>query len=214
MAGKQGLEMLLSQYKHSTNLKKYISCFLSEFEEVKQAISDSVRYRYLADSFGVMVDDIAYLVGATRIIYGAAALGFFGFYANPGALPAGDDNDPSLGGILRSDSDEESGDFVRTDVQLKNAIRARIVKIMGSCTIEQLLTYTDLVMGRTINMEIVEGHQTMNFIVHGRLSVAERVLMSYMLPDFKPQGIKITLRDDTGTIALVNVSNVYPPEKV
>lgn len=104
-----------------------------------------------------MVDDIAYLVGASRIIYGATSLGYFGFYDNPGAYPAGDDNNPAVGGILRSDSDKESGDFVRTDTQLKNAIRARITKIVGNCSIEQIITYVDLVLGRSVDLEIVES---------------------------------------------------------
>ena len=80
MAGKHGVDMLLSQYQKSVNLKKYVSIIVSEFEEVRKAQEDSIKYRYLADSFGIMVDDIAYLVGASRIIYGAAALGYFGFY--------------------------------------------------------------------------------------------------------------------------------------
>lgn len=213
MAGAHGLDMLISQYSQSPNLRKYIQCFLGEFGEVKQAISDAIRYRYLADSFGVMVDDIAYIVGASRIIYGAAALGYFGYYDNPGAYPAGDDNDPSVGGTLKSDSDKESGDFVRSDPQLKNAIRARIIKIMGNCNIEQLIAYIELVLGRTVDLEIKEGHQKLEFIIHGKLSVSERVLMAYMVPDFKPAGISATLGDDTGNIALVYVSNVYPPEE-
>ncbi|QEM43049.1 baseplate wedge protein [Escherichia phage vB_EcoM_4HA13] len=213
MAGKHGVNMLLSQYKNSENLKKYVSIIVSEFEEVRKAQEDSIKYRYLADSFGVMVDDIAYLVGASRVIYGAVALGYFGFYSNPGAHPAGDDNNPNIGGILKSDSDKDSGDFVRTDTQLKQAIRARIIKIMGNCNVEQLITYTELVLGRTIDLEVREGHQTIDYIVHGTLSVDDKVLLSYMLPDFKPAGIAITLADNSGDIALVYVSKIYPPEK-
>lgn len=211
MAGKKGLDMLLSEYKNSVNLRRYIKCLLDEFEEVHVAIADVVKYRYLAQSFGVMVDDIAYLVGASRIIYGASALGFFGFYTNPAAYPAGDDTKPGQGGILRSDSDKTSGDFVRTDTQLKNAIRARIIKITGNANIEQLLSFIDLVMGRTIDIEIKEGNHKMEYIVHDTLSVAERVLMAYMLPDFKPVGVGITLTDDSGEIALVYGNSMYPP---
>lgn len=213
MAGKHGVDMLLSQYRQSENLKKYVSIIVSEFEEVRKAQEDSIKYRYLADSFGVMVDDIAYLVGESRVIYGADALGYFGFYRNPGAYPAGDDNNPNIGGILKSDSDKDSGDFVRTDTQLKQAIRARIVKIMGNCNVEQLITYVELVLGQTIDLEVREGHQTIDYIVHGTLSVADRVLLSCMLPDFKPAGIAITLADNSGDIALVYVSKIYPPEK-
>lgn len=54
----------------------------------------------------------------------------------------------------------------------------------------------------------------MDFIVHGKLSVAEKVLVAYMLPDFKPVGISISLKDDAGPISLVYVSNAYPPEKL
>lgn len=214
MAGKHGLDMLLMQYKNSPNLKKYIQCFLDEFAEIKVAIADSIRYRYLADSFGVMIDDIAYLVGTSRIIYGAASLGFFGFYANPAALPAGSDLTPGKGGILRSDADKESGDFVRTDGQLKDAIRARIIKTVSACNINDILAFCDLVAGRSLDFEIKEGALRMDFVYHGTLSVSEKVLLAHMLPDIKPVGVTITLADDDGTIALVYSSVNFPPDKL
>lgn len=214
MAGKVGLDMLLSEYKHSPNLKKYITCFLEEFAEVKQALADIVKYRYLADSFGVMVDDIAYLVGASRIIYGADPLGYFGFYSEPSALPAGDDNKPGVGGILKSDNDRDSGDFVRTDLQLKNAIRARILKITGNCNVEQMIAYIELVVGRELRVEIMEHNdKTFDVIVHEALPIGDKVLLAYMLPEFKPAGIRMSFRDDGGDISLPYVSNVYPPER-
>lgn len=212
MATKHGLEMLLSQYYNSPNLKKYISIFIEEFAEVKQAMSDSVKYRYLADSFGVMVDDIAYIVGTERVIYGAKALGYFGFYRDPSAFPAGDDNDPDVGGILKSDYDKDSGDFVRTDLQLKNAIKARITKITGNCDIEQIITYLELVIGRDLDLEIKEGFKRMDYIVHESLSVADKVMLAHMIPRFKPVGITVTLKDNNGVIDLVFSSKDFPPE--
>lgn len=211
---KHGLSMLLSEYNDSPNLRDYISCFLDEFAELKLANEQVVKYRYLADSFGLMVDDVAYLVGASRVIYGAAALGYFGFFSNPGAYPAGDDNNPAVGGILKSDSDKDSGDFIMNDTQLKNNIHARIIKITGNCNIEQILAYVDLVVGRALPLEIREGHKRMDFVVHETLAVAERVLLAYMIPDFKPTGITVTLQDDQGDISLVYVSNVFPREAV
>lgn len=212
---KHGVAMLLSQYKRSTNLKNYIQCFMDEFNEVQVAIADTIKYRRLADSFGIMVDDIAYLVGASRTIYGAAALGFFGFYSNPGAEPAGDDTViPLEGGILRSDSDKESGDFVRTDLQLKGAIRARIIKNITNCCIEDIIDFCDLVLGRSLKLEIKEGQGKMDFILHEKLSVSDKVLLSHMLPDIKPAGIAITLADSSGGISLVYSSIVYPPDNL
>lgn len=214
MADKRGLDMLLSQYKHSPNLKKYIKCFLDELAEVDTALQNVVKYRYLADSFGVMVDDIAYIVGASRVLYGAAALGYFGYYENPAAESTGDDNRPGVGGILRSDSDRVSGDFVRTDTQLKSAIRARIIKLVTNCRIDDLLTFCDLVVGRNLDLEIVEGVLKLDFIVHETLSVPERVLLSFMIPDIKPAGITATLKDNSGNIALVYYSTDYPADVI
>lgn len=211
---KHGLKMLLSQYRQSSNLKKYIQCFLDEFAEVKTAMADTVKYRRLADSYGVMVDDIAYLVGTSRIIYGAVSLGFFGFYSNPAAFPAGDDNDPSVGGILRSDSDKESGDFTRTDAQLKNAIRARIIKTVTNCNIDDILDFCDLVLDTPLDMEVIETNKHMEFIVHQTLSVQQKILMAHMIPDIKPGGVGVTLRDNNGEIALVYSSINYPPDNV
>lgn len=214
MSQKSGLDLLLYQYNDSTNLKAYIKCFLDEFAEVRQALADTIQYRYLKDAYGVMVDDVAYIVGASRIIYGAEGLGFFGFYENPSALPAGDDNVPGEGGILRSDLDKESGDYVRTDTQLKDAIRARIIKIVGSCTIEELIMYCELILGREIDFKIVAGHKTLDFIVNEKLSVQDKILLAHMIPDFKPVGVTATLEDISGNIALVYNSKVYPPENL
>lgn len=214
MAGKTGLGMLLWQYANSQNLKDYITCFLDEFAEVRKALEDSKKYRYLADAYGLMLDDIAYLVGTSRIIYGAASLGYFGWYENPSALPAGDDNKPGEGGILRSDSDRESGDFVRTDEQLANAIRARIIKTVTNCNIEDLYTFCDLVLDRNLPLEIVEGNQKVDFIYHGVMPVGDKVLFAHILPDIKPAGISFSLKDDNGNIALVYGSVNYPPDNL
>ncbi|AGV99274.1 hypothetical protein PM1_058 [Pectobacterium phage PM1] len=214
MAGKSGLDMLLSEYANSPNLKKYIKCFLDEIAEVRQALDASIRYRYLADSYGVMVDDIAYIVGASRVITGATALGYFGFYKNPQAFPAGDDNNPSVGGVLKSDNDKDSGDFVRTDMQLKNAIRARVLKIVGACTIEQTIMYLDLMIGRSLKTEIVEGSLKMEIKIHETLSVADKLILAYMIPEFKPCGVQVTLEDAAGQIQLVYSSTYYPPESL
>ena len=214
MAGKTGLQMLLTQYQESQNLKDYIQCFLDEFAEIKTAINDSIKYRYLADSFGVMVDDIAYLVGTSRIIYGAASLGYFGFYANPAAEPAGDDNNPGIGGILRSDSDRESGDFIRSDEQLKNAIRARIIKTVSNCNIDDMYRFCDLVLDRELPLTIVESAKKLDFVYKGKLPVRDKVILAHMLPDIKPGGIRFTLKDDDGDIALVYNTVNYPPDNL
>lgn len=210
---KHGLDMLLSQYSNSYNLRGYIKCFIDEFAEVKIQLSNMVKYKYLADSFGVMVDDIAYLVGASRVLYGAASLGFFGYYENPAAEGTGDDANPNVGGIFRSDNDRSAGDLVRNDTQLKDAIRARIIKTVTNCNVNDILAFCDLVIGRELDMQIIEGDLSIQFIVHETLPTAERTFLAFMLPDIKPVGVTITLSDNSGNIALVYSSKDYPVEE-
>lgn len=216
MADKRGLDLLLSQYKESPNLKAYIQCFLDEIGEVTSALSDVVKYRYLADSFGTMVDDIAYLVGASRVLYGGASLGYFGYYENPAAFGTGDDKNPDVGGTLKSDTDRDSADFVRTDTQLKNTIRARIIKCTSNSSIEDIIRFCDLVVGRSLPLEIQEvaGKLQMNFIVHETLPVADKILLSFTIPDIKPAGVTATLKDNSGSIQLVYSSTDYPPSVI
>jgi hypothetical protein len=207
---KHGLDLLLNQYSNSQSLKEYIQCILSEFDEVKKALQDIVKYRYLADSFGVQVDDIAYLVGASRTIYGAKALGYFGYYEDPEAYGTGDDNQPGIGGRLKSDYDRDSGDFVRTDVQLKNAIRARIIKATSGCTLNDMYNFCDLIVGRSLPMVITEGKLSVDFHVKEELPVGDKVILSFAIADIKPAGITATFRDNSGNIELVYYSKDYP----
>lgn len=205
-----GLDMLLNQYSKSANLKSYIKCFLDEIGEVKQAMEDIVKYRYLADSFGVQVDDIAYLIGASRTVYGAEALGYFGYYDDPEAYGTGDDNDKTVGGILKSDTDKDSGDLIRTDAQLKDAIRARIIKTVGCCTVNEMYAYCDLLVGRSLDMVITEGKLSVNFHVNAELPVPDKILLSFAIADIKPGGITATFSDNLGEIDLVFYSKEFP----
>lgn len=207
---KRGLEMLASQYNESPNLKKYIQCLLDECLEVQTAISDTITYRYLNESYGVMVDDIAYIVGASRILYGAAALGYYGYYHNPEAEPLGDDSIPGEGGMLKSDTDRNSGDLIRSDVQLKSAIRARIIKTVTNCKIDDIYRYCDLSVGRNLPLEIKQGKLKLEYIYHGKAPIADKVLLAYMIPDITPAGITATFKDDAGDIELVYESTDYP----
>lgn len=210
---RSGLDLLLSQYRNSPNLIKYIAVLISEVVVLKKVAKDVIKYRQLSFSFGQQVDDIGDLVGRGRVIYGADALGYFGYYDNPQAYTAGDDNNPFIGGVLKGDENKGAGDLVMSDNAYKNAIRARAFKTTCFANTDDVLTYIDLLLGRDVPSEIIEGDLSVNIHVHEVLSVEDKALLSNILPDIKGAGITYSLEDDAGSIDLAFISTDFPAYK-
>ena len=196
--------LLLAQYKDSPNLSAYIGCFMAEIDIISKAIQDSINLRYLADAFGVQLDVIGEIVGIGRIFYGAAALGYFGFYDDPqAAVPSiGSANDSTIGGVYKSVTDRDSADYVMDDVTYKRAIYAKILKNMTNCCIEDVLLYIDLVVGMDCDTEIVESNCHVDIYVHEDLNQLQRISLSLLISGVRPVCVSMTLRDNHGTIAV------------
>lgn len=197
-------DMLLSQYKDSPDLAKYIGCFMSEVDIITKAIEDTINLRHLADAFGVQLDAIGEIVGLKRIFYGAAALGYFGFYDDPqAAIPSiGDADNSTIGGIYKSIGDKDAADYIMDDATYKRALYAKIVKNMTNCCIEDVLFYIDLLMGFSCDTEIVEGDCRVDIYVHEDLNQLQRISLSLLISGVRPVCVFMTLRDNHGTIAV------------
>lgn len=196
--------MLLAQYKDSPNLAAYIGCFMAEIDIISKAIQDSINLRYLADAFGVQLDVIGEIVGIRRIFYGAAALGYFGFYDDPqSAVPSiGSASDSTIGGVYKSITDRPSADYVMDDTTYKRAIYAKIVKNMTNCCIEDVLLYIDLVVGEVCDTEIVETSCNVSIYIHENLNQLQRISLSLLISGIRPVGVSMQLRDNHGVIAV------------
>ena len=196
--------MLLAQYKDSPNLTAYIGCFMAEVDIISKAIQDSINLRYLADAFGVQLDVIGEIVGISRIFYGAAALGYFGFYDDPqAAVPSiGNAFDSTIGGVYKSVTDRPSADYVMDDGTYKRAIYAKIVKNMTNCCIEDVFLYIDLVLGQVCDTEIVETSCNVNIFIHENLNQLQRISLSLLISGVRPVGVSMQLRDNHGVIAV------------
>ena len=197
-------ELLLAQYKDSPNLSAYINCFVAEIDIISKAIEDTINLRYLADATGKQLDVIGEIVGLGRIFYGAAALGYFGFYDDPqSAVPSiGDTNTPGVGGIYKSISDRAAADYVMDDVTYKKAIYAKIVKNMTNCCIEDVLLYIDLIIGFSCDTQITESNCQVDIYVHENLNQLQRISLSLLISGVRPVGVSMTLRDNYGTIVI------------
>ncbi|MBG6243002.1 MAG: DUF2612 domain-containing protein [Candidatus Symbiopectobacterium sp. Dall1.0] len=209
---RHGLDLLLSQYANSPNIKKYIEILVEEIDKIISVHFDIIKYRQLANAYGVQLDDIAYLVGASRIIFGASPLGYFGYYSNAQALGIGDDGNSNIGGFFMGDESEVSGDLVLVDEQLRGAIRARVVKIVSNCNINDILSFCDLLVGRSLDIEITEGEASLHLRYHGILNYSDRSLLANIIPEIKTSGVTFTLSDDMGDIEMTTVRNF--PENI
>lgn len=197
-------DLLMMQYKSSPNLSAYINCFLQEVDIINKAIQDTINLRYLADAFGKQLDTIGEIVGIGRTFYGAASLGYFGFYddsqaANPSI---GDAFNPAVGGVYKSITDRDSADYVMNDVTYKKAIYAKIIKNMTNCCIEDVLLYIDLVVGFSCDTEIVESNCHVDIFVHENLLQQQRISLSLLINGVRPICTSMTLRDNRGTITI------------
>lgn len=196
--------LLLMQYKSSPNLSTYIDCFLQEVNIVNKAIQDSINLRYLSDAFGKQLDVIGEIVGIGRVFYGAASLGYFGFFDDPqSANPSiGDANSPTVGGIYKSVTDRDSADYVMDDITYKRAIYAKIIKNMTNCCIEDVLLYIDLVVGFSCDTEIVESNAQVDIFVHEDLTQLQRISLGLLMNGVRPICVLMNLRDNHGAIVL------------
>jgi hypothetical protein len=196
--------MFMMQYKESPNLLKYVACIMKEVDELVKAIQDTINLRYLADAFGAQLDVNGEIVGQARVIPGAAALGYFGFYDETlAARPSiGDANFPAIGGVYRSVGDTVSTDFRMNDVQYRQAIYAKILKNDSACTVDDVIDWIDLIVGHAVDTEITEGTNTGAIWIHEELSQVARTTLGLFLNYMKPTGTALTLRDNIGVITL------------
>lgn len=194
----------MMQYKNSPNLVKYMLCIIKEADELVQAIQDTINLRYLADAYGAQLDVNGEIVGQARVIPGAAALGYFGFYDESlAARPSiGSTAQPNIGGYYRSEGDRTSTDFIMGDPQYRQAIYAKILKNQSGCTVDQVLQWIDLMVGYEVDTEIVEGTNSGAIWIHASLTQSTRTTLGLFMAYMKPTGTALTLRDDIGVITI------------
>jgi hypothetical protein len=196
-------DILLWQYKNSENLISYINNFAKELDELTKAVEDTINTRYLADAYGYQLDVIGEIVGIGRVFYGAAPIGYFGFYDDPQSkVPSiGDINTPSVGGIYKGSGQLDSNDLLLDDTSYRNIIYAKILQNSTNCRTDQVITFIDYVTGITCNTEITEpSPNTVDIFVHEDLDQLQRISISLTINMVRPAGVKLTIRDNRGII--------------
>lgn len=197
-------KIVLSQYKQSPNLNRYLECFTMVFKDVYQACIEVATQRYLDYAVGAQLDVIGVIVGQPRTLSGSKPLGYFGYYDNPQSEDPsiGTDFDAAIGGILKGDLDKDSADFILLDSDYYNVLKARILKNSSNCAVEDVLNYVDLILGRPTDLEIIES-ETINgahLRFHEKLSTTNKAILAILIKQMKVGGVRYTMEDDGGII--------------
>lgn len=200
----RALENLISQYSESNNLQNYVAAQTSCFNDMKFEQENARASREIDAARGFALDAIGDIVGAQRKVKGAASGGFFGFYENSLALGTGDENDPSVGGVLYDENVPVSSDYVMSDPSMRAWIRARILVNSKPRDVETTAQFIRYLFGESaiLPFTIVEGYLSYKVIIAGELSPTLRAVFAKRITQIKPQGISMLLEDSSGNIQL------------
>ena len=196
--------LLISQFNESLNLHKYVECFTIVFNDILQACTQVATERYLDYAVGAQLDVIGTIVGQPRTLSGGKPLGYFGYHDNAQAADPsiGTDEDPIIGGMFKGDMDRDSADFVLTDPAYYNVIRAKILKNSSNCSVDDICTYVDLILGKETDLEIIESEteNAAHLRIHEKLSMTSKATLSSLIKQMKVGGVRYTMEDDGGII--------------
>lgn len=201
-------ETLLTQYKNSPNLTAYLKCFADEAQEIYELVDQCTYLRYYDVAEGAQLDVVGQLVGATRLLKGVVVSGNFGYLEVAEALGMGRQDDPSLGGPLRSINDELIQDITLTDELFRNWINARILKNSTRCNTEDCITFFKLLLNRpTLSVEVVRHKNAgVTITLHAKLSPHEAALVKSLGQHIKPFGVEFIVQDLRGVIETLPVN--------
>lgn len=147
--------MLLEQYKYSVNLKQYIRCYTESLNDLRVAMDEVYKGRFLEYAEGKQLDVIGVLLDQPRTV-DAGGSGTFGFTGGSSFVKGfGDKDDKNKGGKFDSRNKEGSVTVSLTDSQYRNLLKARAY-VMGSkdMNVNSTLKVLDILAGREIKKKI------------------------------------------------------------
>ncbi|ARM70528.1 structural protein [Shewanella phage SppYZU05] len=196
------------QYRNSPNFLAYLSCFLDELSDTEKVLDEVIAKRYYGTAEGVQLDVVGSLVGAERILKGVVLAGNFGYLQSAESMGMGREDDPSLGGPLRSVTDAGVEDIVLDDVLFMNWIDARIIKNNTACNIEDIITFFKLMLNNQATKIQVEepAPKELRITIHAKLSVYDAALVRSLAQHIKPAATGFFVQDLRGEIKTLPVA--------
>lgn len=167
-------------FKDKPIFDRYLQILIDENIEIQNVFKDLMQKRSIDTATGEQLDIIGRIVGQPRELIDTALIEYFAFQGYPDAMPYGDLNDTSLGGLYYDLSAPLTGNTLLNDEQYRLFIKAKIIKNTSYITPNQFLDFVNFVFGVDINNVVAEGNAEFTIMLGKNLSSFERVLLNYI----------------------------------
>ena len=191
--------ILVGRYASATNLKKYISAFTEQMDELQSINKSTLEDRYLAVAINKELEVLGEIVGQERGADKDTANEFFGFYGAVGAGTFGSTTMPASAELFKSLSDIEYIYTTQDDEVYRSLIKAKIIKNSEAITIDALIRILKLIVPRLTDISIVEGNAQVHITFPVVLTNIEKLTLKEGKYVPKPAGVNYTLADTNGT---------------
>ena len=204
------MDLMLMQYRNSPNFIKYLSCYAAELQEVYACLQQEITDRYYDVAVGAQLDVIGDIVGAGRTLEGVSVAGNFGYLDSAESLGMGREDDPNIGGPLRSEEDDTVQDIRLNDELFRNWIEARIIKNRTGCNTEDTIAFFTLLLNDDeLDVEITTpAPATTKVSLKKTLTIYEAAQIRSLAQHIKPVGVTFIVEDFTGVIETLPIARV------
>lgn len=167
-------------FKDKPIFDRYLQILIDENVELQNVFKDLMQKRSIDTATGEQLDIIGRIVGQPRQLIDTALIEYFAFQGYPGAMPYGDLDDTSLGGLYYDLNSPLAGNTLLSDEQYRLFIKAKIIKNTTYVTPNQFLDFVSFVFGIGVNNVVAEGNAEFTIMLGKNLSSFERVLLNYV----------------------------------
>ena len=170
------ISRLVTQFRESTNLIKYIESLLIESNNLEAVFQSLLEERWIETAIGQQLDVLGIIVGQPRILVDADIFSYFGFAINPTSKSFGTITNASIGGEFRGINTLTEGNRVLTDDEYRLFIKARIIKNISRSTPEDIIKQLQFLFD-TSQVIFMDGDTEYTISIGSELTPNDRALL-------------------------------------
>jgi len=190
-----GRSRVATQYWEAQKFLAYLRALLDAPVELESVLQTVARQTDIDVAEGVNLDVLGEIVGISRIVPFVLPVQLFGFDGQPGALPYGEEGNPSVGGRFREEIESGFDSSVLADPDYRILIKAKIIKNHSRGTNEDILAVLSLLFGPMRPMALTDsGGMAIQLAFGFPLGYLAKTLIADIdiLP--RPAGVRISQR--------------------
>lgn len=197
-------KLLLTYLSNKPNMREYLSAFVVEMDYLLEQINEVYLGRFLENAVGEQLDVIGLILKQNRRVVLPRIQ--FGFQEANGSISGmSDENSPAVGGIFRSENDQEGDESPLTDTQYKRLLLVKAFCMNGrNSSVNQIYYYMKTLFGKSPSFMELEQGSTEGSTLGSRIVLlnldsleitnAEASLATYASKYFVPAGTSFTIQ--------------------